>query len=188
VIPTSKWNELEKMMQDKQYLTRVGIELVIATLIVMLVLYGKIGYSLALPFFKARHYLALKILIGLLAILAIWGGSRVYVGLGKNKDIQQENQEEVNVPSGVDVTKGGESEGVPGLPKTGNVAVSGETNTAYPVYSEPSSTSKIVYYAREGDDLSVIDERADWFRVVLPDTTTGWLAKTSVKSAKSSQD
>lgn len=193
VIESSKRNGLAKMMADKQYLTRVGIELAIAGLIVMLVWYGKRMYLLAQAFFKARRYLALKILIGLLALLSIWVESRQVVGLKKNMDVREEKQEVVKTPDqtpspGVDVTTG--DGWVEGAATDGDsqVRVSGETNTAYPVYLEPSPSSRIVYYAREGDDFSVLEERADWYRVVLPDTTTGWLAKTSVKSAKSSQD
>ncbi|MBP7740756.1 SH3 domain-containing protein [Candidatus Woesebacteria bacterium] len=60
-------------------------------------------------------------------------------------------------------------------------------NVVYPLYSEPSVTSRIVYYAQNDDKFEVIEEKSEWYRVVLPNGRGGWLPKESVKEAASQE-
>lgn len=55
--------------------------------------------------------------------------------------------------------------------------------TEYPVYMAADLASRIVYQAGEDEQFEVVEELSRWYRVVLPDGTSGWLPKSSVKSA-----
>ena len=120
----------------------------------------------------------------------LWVGVKQLGELRQGEEVEQDTEliESPKGTSGVDVTTGdGWVEGL-STGENDRVAVIGETDRAYPVYSEPDSQSRVVYYAKEGEDLRVLEERAQWYRVVLPDSTSGWLSKTSVKSTESSPD
>lgn len=192
VISPKKWGEIGKLVGDRQYLTKLAIEILMATIIVLLVWYGKKWWLLAILALKAKHYLVLKIILAILTMLGLWVGAKQIMEMQQSKEVKQEESKGIETPtgkgsSGVDVTTGdGWVEGVSS--EKSQVAVIGEADKAYPVYIEPNSKSRIVYYAKEGDNFAVLEEKSEWYRVVLPDTTSGWLAKTSVKSAESSQD
>lgn len=51
----------------------------------------------------------------------------------------------------------------------------------YPIHQEMSITSKVIYYAQEGETFTVVEERDGWYLIKLKDGSTGWLEKTLVK-------
>ena len=190
IIKPERWGEFGKLITDRSYVRRVIGEIILATMVVLLVWYGKKWWLLALLALKAKRYLAVKILIGLLILAGLWVGVKQLGELRQGEEVEQDTEliESPKGTSGVDVTTGdGWVEGL-STGENDRVAVIGETDRAYPVYSEPDSQSRVVYYAKEGEDLRVLEERAQWYRVVLPDSTSGWLSKTSVKSTESSPD
>ncbi len=63
------------------------------------------------------------------------------------------------------------------------LVVSNFEGEGYPIYQEPNYTSSIIQIANEGETFDVIDENSRWYQVVLSDGTSGWLPKSSIKSA-----
>lgn len=51
----------------------------------------------------------------------------------------------------------------------------------YLVYSEPNTSSVVLYEASEDEQFNVVDEIEDWYKVQIPDGTTGWLNKSVIK-------
>lgn len=54
----------------------------------------------------------------------------------------------------------------------------------YRVYESPDVATKVVYIASEDENFQVVEELARWYRIVLPDGTTGWLQKSNVKAVE----
>jgi hypothetical protein len=61
-------------------------------------------------------------------------------------------------------------------------------NEGYIVYETNSLDSDILYTAKDGEELIVIDEVQDWYKVEIEDNLIGWLRKTSVKSINTSEN
>ncbi len=55
-------------------------------------------------------------------------------------------------------------------------------DVVYPIYESPDFGSDVIYNAKEGEDLAVLEERANWFRVLIGGQVDGWLDKSMVKS------
>jgi hypothetical protein len=51
----------------------------------------------------------------------------------------------------------------------------------YPVYSEPSFTSEIIYEAENGETFTVVQQYGDWYKVSLQNNDSGWLHRSSIK-------
>jgi len=51
----------------------------------------------------------------------------------------------------------------------------------YRIYRRPNLKAQVVYFATEGEQFQVLEERAHWYRVLLDDGTDGWLPKANVK-------
>lgn len=107
----------------------------------------------------------------------------------KTEDKQDENlietDVELTVVTGTDVK--GATDKAP-VDSNGNPLVVGpkseEGKAKYPIYRSPNIKSEIVYYASEDQELKVIEEKADWYRVEVAETSlSGWLEKASVKSS-----
>jgi hypothetical protein len=52
----------------------------------------------------------------------------------------------------------------------------------YVVYAQPDSSSDILYEAKENEDFTVLDEIEEWYKVLLPNGSSGWLNKSVIKS------
>jgi len=55
-------------------------------------------------------------------------------------------------------------------------------NEGYPVYEKSDEKSKVVYEAKENEQLEVVREVGDWYQVKLPTGSMGWVSKSIVKS------
>lgn len=51
------------------------------------------------------------------------------------------------------------------------------------IYTQPSLSSQVLYEAKEGETLNVVDEENGWYQVDLPDGRLGWLPRSSVQSS-----
>ncbi|MEK7168927.1 MAG: SH3 domain-containing protein [Patescibacteria group bacterium] len=165
VTKSDKLKEIVKMLGDRQFLAKMLLGLLVVAMVVAFVKA------------KEKRGLILKIIIGLLIALGLWMGITKLISMRQNKAIEQEEVVKVPNEDGLKVTAGDKS--VEG-------AAIDRGSQSYPLHSEADSTSQIVYYAYEGEEMMVLEERADWYRVVLPDSTSGWLLKANVKGAKSS--
>lgn len=182
VIEREKKLGLINMVGNKEYWLKVGIELLVAALIVIVVKRGKQIWQKIKALPRKQIVLILKIGVGLMIMYGLWLGWQEWQGM-KSKEAVKEEKVETSQPrggiGGVEVRTG--DGWVEGTATEGEFVSVSEGDKAYPVYSEPNSDSRLVYYAGEGDRFEVIDERADWYRISLPDTTTGWIAKASIK-------
>ena len=52
----------------------------------------------------------------------------------------------------------------------------------YPVYDQADETSKVIYEAKENEQLEVVRVSGDWYQVKLPTGAMGWVSKSIVKS------
>lgn len=53
----------------------------------------------------------------------------------------------------------------------------------YPIYEKPDFGSDVVYQAKEDEEMAVLEERANWYRVLIDGQIDGWLDKSMVKSS-----
>lgn len=94
---------------------------------------------------------------------------------------------EVRVVTGDSDVKGAQTNTE--LDVNGNPLVVGqkdqEGKAKYPIFAETNTDAKVLYYVSEDQELKVIDEKANWYRVVVEDQNIiGWLEKVNVKSAQ----
>jgi len=68
-------------------------------------------------------------------------------------------------------------------PQSVLMVTANDGQVVYPLYTNPDITSKILYYAKSDETFDVIEEKSQWYRVVLPSGTSGWLPKESVKNS-----
>ncbi|HHX99328.1 TPA: SH3 domain-containing protein [Candidatus Dojkabacteria bacterium] len=61
-------------------------------------------------------------------------------------------------------------------------SVDSQGDTIYPVYAKADTTSKVIYEAKEDETFTVVEETAGWYKVSLPNGTTGWVSKSIIKS------
>ncbi len=81
-----------------------------------------------------------------------------------------------------EVVKGAETEATRNVP-TSTLFVAGPENEGiYYIYSKPDLNSKVVYEAKDGEELDVFDEQNGWYGILLPDGTSGWINAENVKS------
>ncbi len=78
--------------------------------------------------------------------------------------------------------KGAETE-IDRTQPTSTLTVAGpEYKGVYYVYNEPNENAKVVYEAKDGEELDVFDEQDGWYGILLPDGTSGWIKADSVKT------
>ena len=57
----------------------------------------------------------------------------------------------------------------------------GTEDGQYRIYKDANLSTEVIYLADEGENLSVLQEVGQWYQVLLPDQSIGWLPKVSVK-------
>jgi tetratricopeptide (TPR) repeat protein len=55
-------------------------------------------------------------------------------------------------------------------------------NTSVNSYSEPNQNSSLLFTLHEGTRVLIKEEQGDWCRVELPNSITGWVSRSSVRS------
>ena len=63
-----------------------------------------------------------------------------------------------------------------------NVLPSPAADASYPVYSQPNTSSKVLYQAKDGETFKVLEVSNGWYKVTLNDGSIGWISETIVKS------
>lgn len=63
-----------------------------------------------------------------------------------------------------------------------NVLPSPAADASYPVYSQPNTTSSVLYEAKDGETFKVLEVNNGWYKVTLNDGSIGWVKETIVKS------
>lgn len=145
-----------------------------------------------------------RVLLSILLSIVITGG---YIAISKEVASRQEERKiakekeleakEQKDPEGIELTITTGTE-VKGVQTNTDLDVNGEPlfvggekvdgKPIYPIYTQPDKNSYVVYRAREDEQFTVIDERADWYRVEIKgEGVSGWLEKSSVKSSDSSE-
>jgi hypothetical protein len=66
-------------------------------------------------------------------------------------------------------------------PFTPLVVIDPDGEQLYNVYNQPDMGSAVVYTALEGEELTVLEEQARWYRVELPGGASGWIPKENIK-------
>lgn len=63
-----------------------------------------------------------------------------------------------------------------------NVLPSPASDVSYPVYSQPNTSSSVLYEAKDGETFKVLEISNGWYKVTLKDGSIGWISEASVKS------